>query len=121
MTAAYNWSQALTTYKFADNLDYKWGAENFANYGFANKKGDAYVKASTFYYMAKMMGYNARLIYGTTGSDRTNHAWVEIVEDGTTNIYDTTLFPGWKISYSDYTNYSRYHYPKNILQMEEID
>ena len=121
LTAAFNWAKDLTTYQFADSITYKWGAERFAYYGFTNKKGNAYVKSATLFYMAKMLGYNARLMYGTVDSDKKDHSWVEIVQDGTYYIYDPTLLPGWKISYSDQSSYSRYNYPKNVMQMEEID
>ena len=50
-------------------------------YGFRTGSGDCYVMASTFYWMAKVAGYNAHYVTGYVNKGKGNgpHAWVEIM------------------------------------------
>ncbi len=121
LSAAYKWSRDLKDYEFTNGHTYRWGAAYFARFGFNRQEGNDYVKAATFYYMAKTLGYDARLMYGTVGDERTDHAWVDILEDGIYYTYDLTLSPGWRLSYmNDYASYSRYNYPRNVMQVEDL-
>ena len=89
LRAAYNWSASLP-YKNVSNTAAP-GSAYFAKYGFQNGIGDCYVAAATFYYMAKLMGYDAHQIDGYVpriGGGKTPHSWVEIVINGTTYVYD---------------------------------
>ena len=53
--------------------------------------GNCYCYAGAFYYVARQLGYDARIISGTTGYNRAPHGWVEIDFDGVTYIFDTEL------------------------------
>ncbi len=122
LESAYNWSRELDNYEFTLGRTPRWGITYFANYGFVSGKGDSYVKAATFYYMAKLLGYDANMVYGTAMVDGENrdHAWVEIKEENIRYIYDPSLTPGWRIAYyTDYTSYLRYG-NKTTMQMEDL-
>ena len=54
-------------------------------------RGNCYCYAGAFYYVARQLGYDARIISGTTGYNRAPHGWVEIEFDGVTYIFDTEL------------------------------
>ena len=54
-------------------------------------RGNCYCYAGAFYYVARQLGYDARIISGTTGYNRAPHGWVEIDLDGVTYIFDTEL------------------------------
>lgn len=122
LTTAYQWSRGLADYTFESGFTYRWGAAYFARFGFNRNEGNSFVKAATFYFMAKTLGYDARLMYGTvgTGEEEVDHAWVDIIEDGMYYSYDLTLSPGWKISYMDTETYSRYNYPRYVMQVEDL-
>ena len=94
LRAAYNWSAAMT-YRKAPcyNDEVPEGlvhSEYFAEYGFRNKSGNCYCMASTFLYMARLLGYEGYLIEGyvLSGGTQYKHAWTEIVIDGTTYVFD---------------------------------
>ena len=123
LSAAYTWSKGLDFYDFRTATNPNWGAAYFANYGFVAEKGNSYVKSATFFYMAKMLGYNARVLYGTLTDEegeKNDHAWVEIRDDDISYYYDLIGTPGWKISY--YTNYEKYNRYETvgIMQMEQV-
>jgi hypothetical protein len=74
-------------------------AEVLAVYGFGAGRGDCAVQAATFYYMAKVLGYNnfefveAKIV--TAGNKETlkvtktsPHAWVEKVSGGKRYFFD---------------------------------
>ncbi len=87
--AAYNWSASLPYVNYAN--DPSPGSEAMALYGFRNGVGDCYVMAATFYYMAKLLGYNAHQIAGYVpllGGGMGVHSWVEIDMNGTTYVFD---------------------------------
>ena len=89
LRAAYNWSAGLPYYRMASSPSQ--GSEWFALYGFENYTGNCYVMAATFYYMAKVLGYDAHQVAGYVpriGGGVTPHSWVEIVINGTVYVFD---------------------------------
>ena len=116
--AAYNWSASLPYVNYAN--DPSPGSEAMALYGFRNGVGDCYVMAATFYYMAKLLGYNAHQIAGYVpllGGGMGVHSWVEIDMNGTTYVFDPNFTNqtgrnGYQIYYGmsgtwRYSNYYR--------------
>ena len=74
-------------------------AEYYGKIGFSSHRGDCRVQAYTFYWMAKLLGKNVRVIRGyvmkTNGL--ADHAWCEITAtDGTRRVYD----PNFNSEYS---------------------
>ncbi len=105
LKAAYNYSAGLKYYR---NLpkDGSPGVEWYANYGFTKGKGNCYVMASTFYYMAKLLGYDAHVMSGFVKgyTSEVHHSWVEINQGGKVYVYDPnfkneTGRNGFKIKY----------------------
>ena len=89
LRAAYNWSASLPYYRMDSSPSQ--GSEWFALYGFENHTGNCYVMAATFYYMAKVLGYDAHQVAGYVpkiGGGVTPHSWVEIVINGTIYVFD---------------------------------
>ena len=87
--AAYNWSANLPYVNYSN--DPSPGSKNFAIHGFKTKTGDCYVMAGTFYYMAKLLGYDAHQIAGYVPLRSGNmgvHSWVEIDMNGSTYVFD---------------------------------
>ena len=116
--AAYNWSASLPYVNYAN--DPSPGSEAMALYGFRNGVGDCYVMAATFYYMAKLLGYDAHQMAGYVpllGGGMGVHSWVEIDMNGTTYVFDPdftnqTGRNGYQIYYGmsgtwRYSNYYR--------------
>lgn len=116
--AAYNWSANLPYVNYSN--DPSPGSKNFAIHGFKTKTGDCYVMAGTFYYMAKLLGYDAHQIAGYVPLRSGNmgvHSWVEIDINGSTYVFDPdftheTGRNGYQISYGmsgtwRYSNYYR--------------
>ena len=66
------------------DLDY------YAMYGFEHKSGNAFVMAAALCVTAGQIGKEAHLVEGyiTLNGNRIPSAWVEIVTDGTTYVYD---------------------------------
>lgn len=89
LRSAFNWSAGLRYKSTTSNPSP--GAEWFANYGFNNKCGNCYVMASTFYYMADLLGYNARQMTGLVplaAGGLGPHSWCEIRINGATYVFD---------------------------------
>lgn len=87
---AYEWSYGIQYQTMT--VDPSPGCSYFANYGFDNYKGNCYVYASTFYYMAKLLSYDAHFVVGyvlSGGSRKQNHGWVEIDMNGKTYVFDS--------------------------------
>lgn len=116
--AAYNWSANLPYVNYSN--DPSPGSKNFAVHGFKTKTGDCYVMAGTFYYMAKLLGYDAHQIAGYVPLRSGNmgvHSWVEIDMNGSTYVFDPDFTHesgrnGYQISYGmsgtwRYSNYYR--------------
>lgn len=53
--------------------------------------GNCYSYAALFWYLARWMGYDARIYSGTVGVRKSPHAWVEIDFDGKSYIFDPEL------------------------------
>ncbi|MDE7242831.1 MAG: S-layer homology domain-containing protein [Oscillospiraceae bacterium] len=62
-------------------------ALNMLNTGY----GNCYCYASVFWYLARWIGYDAKIYSGTVGSNRQPHSWVEIEFSGKSYIFDTEL------------------------------
>ena len=92
LRAAFDWSASLTYYgretRAPEGVVH---SDWYATYGFSYLYGNCYVMASTFYQMAKLLGYDAYYIEGGVGSyDGTviDHSWVEMVIDGQLYVFD---------------------------------
>ena len=92
--SAFNWCVGLRYIHMIE--DPAQGSEWFAKYGFENRKGNCYVMAATFYYMAKVLGYDAHQIAGYVMSVNGNspHSWVEINIEGTLYVFDVSFENG---------------------------
>ena len=79
---AFKWAASLQYYEdssFAKKMKLKKAVEFYGTYGFNMKKGDCNVEAFTFYWMAKMMGYDAVPVQGyILKGDLSPHSWVTI-------------------------------------------
>lgn len=88
LRAAFNYAKSIT-YSRYEPADYNgYGSENYAAYGFATHRGNCYVMAAVFTYLAKDLGYDAHQVGGYQGSYNTPHSWVEIVINGTIYVFD---------------------------------
>ena len=102
--AAYNWSANLPYVNYSN--DPSPGSKNFAIHGFKTKTGDCYVMAGTFYYMAKLLGYDAHQIAGYVPLRSGNmgvHSWVEIDMNGSTYVFDPDFTHESAVSYTHLT------------------
>lgn len=119
---AFNWSASLQ-YRGTVNVSKKTPTE-YGLYGFKTSGGDCYVMASTFYWMAKVAGYDAHYVKGyfqKSGGRKGAHAWVEIDQKvggkTKTYVYDPNFqqeyeLNGYKLTYGakktlKYVNYKR--------------
>ena len=118
LRAAFNYSAGLTYYRMTASPSP--GSEWFAKYGFQNGKGNCYVMAATFCYMARLLGYDAHQMAGMVprrGGGVTPHSWCEVRIGGTTYVFDPNFTNetgrnGYQISYGTsgtwmYSSYSR--------------
>ena len=119
---AFNWSVSL---QYAGNVKVsKKTPTEYGLYGFKTGSGDCYVMAATFYWMAKVAGYDAHYVKGyfqKSGGKRGAHAWVEIDQKVNgkkkTYVYDPNFqkeykLNGYKLTYGakrtlKYVNYKR--------------
>lgn len=80
--------------------------------------GNCYSYAAVFWYLARWLGYDARIYSGTVGWNYAPHAWVEITMDGTAYIYDTELEMAYhrrgryEINLYKYIDVDGWHYVK---------
>ena len=119
---AFNWSASLQ-YRGTVNVSKK-TPTGYGLYGFKTSGGDCYVMASTFYWMAKVAGYDAHYVKGyfqKSGGRKGAHAWVEIDQKvggkTKTYVYDPNFqqeyeLNGYKLTYGakktlKYVNYKR--------------
>ena len=68
----------------------------YATYMFDNKKGNCYRGASALAYMAKVLGYSARVGVGAESTHMDDsplsvHGWTEIKQDNNWLMYDTSM------------------------------
>lgn len=101
LKAAFTYSSKLRYYRPMPRTA-KPGSAWFANYGFTKGKGNCYVMASTFYYMAKLMGHDVHQISGFVGTNP--HSWCIIKHKNGTYVYDPNFTNetgrnGYKIKY----------------------
>lgn len=119
---AFNWSVSL---QYAGNVKVsKKTPTEYGLYGFKTGSGDCYVMAATFYWMAKVAGYDAHYVKGyfqKSGGKKGAHAWVEIDQKVNgkkkTYVYDPNFqkeykLNGYKLTYGEkrtlkYVNYKR--------------
>ena len=119
---AFNWSVSL---QYAGNVKVsKKTPTEYGLYGFKTGSGDCYVMAATFYWMAKVAGYDAHYVKGyfqKSGGNKGAHAWVEIDQKVNgkkkTYVYDPNFqkeykLNGYKLTYGakrtlKYVNYKR--------------
>lgn len=91
---AYNYSRGI---RYANKSMRMKSITSYATYGFRYHKGNCYVHASTFYIMARLLGYNAQQmdgkVLGRHGAQA--HSWVVIKHKGSSRLYVYDLtFPG---------------------------
>lgn len=94
---AFLWSAKLKyTNNTKNGLSTEEALKYYGDYGFNRKKGDCNTQASTFYWMAKVLGYDAKYVKGyvPTAADSNGkpskfraHAWVEIKIGSTTYAF----------------------------------
>ena len=119
---AFNWSVSL---QYAGNVKVsKKTPTEYGLYGLKTGSGDCYVMAATFYWMAKVAGYDAHYVKGyfqKSGGKKGAHAWVEIDQKVNgkkkTYVYDPNFqkeykLNGYKLTYGakrtlKYVNYKR--------------
>lgn len=91
-----------TAYRWTVDLDYfghnpqmpetpDMGMEWYADFGFDYLKGNCYVQSAVFCEMAKLLGYEARMMSGRVPiatAEYGPHSWVEIDIDGTSYVVD---------------------------------
>ena len=59
---------------------------------YSTGKGNCYCYASAFWAAARQLGYDAKIVSGTYGTDLAPHGWVEIwAEDGKRRTYDVEV------------------------------
>lgn len=95
-------------------------ADALACYGFENGRGDSFVMASTFYEMAKVLGYDVYYVKGSVplkGGNSLKQGWCEIEKDGAVYVCDPYFYyeenkGGYMFKYGQsgtwrYENYKR--------------
>ena len=88
LRAAFNYAKSIT-YSRYEPADYNsYGSANYASYGFSKHRGNCYVMAAVFTYLARDLGYDAHQVGGLQGSYNTPHSWVEINMNGTIYVFD---------------------------------
>lgn len=111
-------------YRYSTSLSYAYkgmrrsSPEKYAIYGYKHHKGNCFVMASTFYIMAKLLGYNVRQVHGKVL--HSTHSWVELKKkNGKVRVYDPefevqTGRNGWNIYYGKHGTwrYTIYNYMK---------
>ncbi len=93
LRAAYNYVRDSYTYlrrNYYQIGDTGWELEE-ARTMYSTGRGNCYCYAAVFYYLARQLGFDARIISGVVGYARSPHGWVEIDIDGETCIFDTEL------------------------------
>lgn len=92
LESAFEWTSELKyedrTIELADGVK---EADYLSIYGFEKEKGNSFVMASTFYQMAKILGYDVHYVKGKIqykSGRLVSHGWCEIDEDGKTYVCD---------------------------------
>ncbi len=95
----------------------------FASHGFTYKRGDCNVQACTFYYMAKVLGYDAHFVKGVVpqaNGKKGKHAWVEIDYKGMTYVFDPNLAGQYASKFGKDTGWKFQYGAKNTYKYQEI-
>ena len=93
LRAAYDYTRDSFTYlrrNYYDTGATGWG-EQEAYTMLSTGYGNCYCYAATFYELARALGFDARLVSGTVGRNRSPHGWVEFDIDGARYVCDTEL------------------------------
>ncbi len=97
LRACYNYSVKIPYYRPTPEPPSGYTpSEWYALYGFDNHKGLCYVRAATFYWLAKNMGYEVYFVQGQvkTVNGVSVHGWCEIVIDGQLYVCDPSFEAG---------------------------
>ena len=100
LRAAYNWCANLPYVNRPNGHTAQW----YANIAFTELNADCYTKAAAFCWMARELGYNAKVMDGYVPLASGNiavHGWVEIIINGTTYVFD----PEFQQEYPDLNGY----------------
>ena len=87
---AYEWARTLS-YSGRTIYTEQMGSAALATQGFEKRTGNCFVKAGTFYEMARVLGYDAHQISGAVVSRSGGfsvHSWVEFDEEDGVWVYD---------------------------------
>ena len=93
LRAAYNYTRDSFTYlrrNYYETGETGWG-EQEAYTMLSTGYGNCYCYAATFYELARALGFDARLVSGTVGTNRSPHGWVEFEFDGERFVCDVEL------------------------------
>lgn len=95
---AFQWSANLKYFTNKTKVPSGQSKESyFGLYGFKYKRGDCNVQAATFYWMAKVLGYDVKFVQGYVPTAKNSsgkitaygaHAWTTIKMNGKTYVYD---------------------------------
>lgn len=115
LRSAFKYSSSL---KYADGRDNLYGLtiHSCARHGFKYGQGNCLAWSSTFCVMAKLLGYDCRLVWGTLrfrGEDVT-HAWNEIWEEDGPHVYDPRKNGG-----KDFGGFDRHYGEKGTYKYNE--
>ena len=106
LKAAFDWSDRIPYYRHNFIVPDGYApSDYYGEYGFKNRKGNCYIKAGTFYQMAKLLGYEVHQIKGYVPSrygGKSEHSWVEIIVDGKLYVCDpsfNSIGNGYMIQY----------------------
>ena len=102
LKAAYNWAVDITY----EHDAYAYTTSGAAIHSFSSEIGDCIGKAAVFYWMARLLGYDVKLILGSVplrAGGYGEHGWVEIVYNGSTYVCDPTF--EWQTGYNGYMIY----------------
>lgn len=117
---AFFWASSLTYRENTkDSLSGKKAAEYYGNYAFLMKCGDCNTQAYAFYWMAKVLGYEPKFIKGLVPTEAEGfqpHAWVEIVFDGTTYVFDPNFNNTFRDMFGKYCGYKIRYGAKQTYQ-----
>lgn len=122
LRAAYRYSSSLECVPGAD-VHYGFRIHKCALQGFEYGEGNCLAWAGTFCVMAKVLGYDCRLIWGTLpfrGKDVV-HGWTEIWEKDDPHVYDPRHnggkdFSGFNVHYGDKGTYKYNEDSKKYLK-----
>ena len=119
---AYKYSGSLGFVRNPEEV-YGFKITNCAVQGFKYGKGNCLSWAGSFCVMAKVMGYDCRLVWGTLpyrGED-VPHGWCEIWEEDGVHVYDPRRNDGADFSGFDGKYGARHTWPYNVDSRQYLD